>query len=372
MIFDRPHLLWLLAALAPLAAAFLVRRRRPRVAVPDLDAWLAALPRAPRRGWRAFRDAASLLLNLAAAAAIALAAAGPRSAAPPHDDWALVFDTSASMSAADSRWKRALEKADAFARALPPGDRFRILEAGAVPRAIGGWREGGEGLPALPFPAEPSADLAGALELAGAARTVVFTDHDVPEASYLPRVAAPADNLAIEDLSFSRAWASPQIEVEARVVNYSAAARSPEVTFSCVARAAVPAGLILPGGFARVRVTLDAPAGGILEARLAPGDALSVDDAAFAVVSPLRAARAVVLAPRAESPFLRSALAALAPALETGSGVADILAESDALAAGADVFFYDRCTPSRAVPAVLIAAGSGPSVESPAVTAWAA
>ncbi|MCE9582463.1 MAG: VWA domain-containing protein [Planctomycetes bacterium] len=376
MNFERPLFLWIFAALAPIAVAFLVRRKRPRVVVPDLEAWLAAA--APRRampGWRAVRNAASLLLNMAAAAALALAAAGPRAATPPGNDWALVLDVSASMSARDGRWQKAVEGADAFARSLPDRDRFRVFLAGESPRALGGWRDGGSPLPALPGPDEMSGDVAGTLALAkrdpavrpGALKTVVWSDR-ASDADFAPKISSEAENVEVEAIDAARAWGAPEVNIVLRILNCGRLPATGTVAILCgTAKAEVSFAALAPGASTTLRTHVTAPDGGALEARLSSRDALDADDAAFAAVPPLRRALVLVVAPEAKSPFLSSSLASLGDALDPASGLVEPGKEKPG-----DLLIFDRCAPSAAPALTIAAPGDRPVVENPVVTAWAA
>lgn len=377
MTFERPLFLWALAALAPVVAAFLVKRRRARVVVPDLEAWLAATAgkRVPA-GWRQLREAGSLALNLAACAALALAAAGPRPSAPQGTDWALVFDVSASMSASDGRWEKAVRGAQEFTRSLPATDRFRVYLAGAAPRALGGWRGGGEELPALPRPEERSGDVAGALALAkedpaaraGALKTVAWTD-GAAEADFAPRVGQARENVAIEGLEARRRWNSAMVDVVVRVTNHGRERAAP-VAVAGFGSNLEPDYRLLEGLDPGETVVLDVERnsrdGGVLQVSVGE-DSLALDDDAFAVVPPLRRALVFVVAPESKSPFLSSALAALGHALDADSGLVEPGKEKPA-----DLLVFDRCAPSGG-PCVAIAPPSpAAAVENPAVTAWAA
>lgn len=376
MTFERPLFLWALAALAPVAVAFLMTRRRPRVVVPDLEAWLAAADaKRARAGWRTFRDKGSLLLNLAACAALAFAAAGPRPAAPQGTDWALVFDVSASMGARDGRWAKAVAGAEEFVRALPARDRFRVYLAGTAPRALGGWRGGGEELPALPSPEERSGDIEAALALAkedaaaraGSLKTVAWTDRP-STADFAPRLGGPAANVSIDVIDAGRAWASSRVDVVLRITNRGNAAVSGAVALTCGReKLDLPWRDLAAGASRSLHGSVEAPEGGILEARLPAGDALSIDDAAFAFVPPLRHPLVLIAAPESKSPFLASALLSLGKALDPQSGIVAPGKEK-----GADLVVYDRCVPSGDPCIVISLPGAAATVENPAVTAWAA
>ncbi len=386
MILERPGFLWLLAAAIPLAAAFLASRRRRRMEVPDLEVWRAvARAQRPARGAAVVRDGVSLLLLLGALAAATLAAASPAPHAAPPVDWALVFDTSASMGASDGRHARAVAAADAFVRGLPAGDRVRVLEAGAVARARGPWRRAGEPLPLPSLPDERRADWEGALERAREGvrpeadlRVVAFSDGPVPGAAFAPAVATATGNLAVADLAWARPWNSTWIDVSARVRNCGSDTRGATLLLSCGSRLELPVPPLAPGDETTLHGRLNAPAGGVLAARLAGGDALAVDDAAFAAVPPLRPPRLLVVAPAGRSPFFQAALAALAPGLDDASGIAVPGPAADAAAALADLAFWDRTGPATTPgTAVFVASAAGPAripadVLTPAVTGWAA
>jgi hypothetical protein len=382
MSFDRPQLLWLLAATLPLAAAFLFRRRRTRVAVPDLAAWISAAAGRPPRGWRELRDAGTLALNLLAAAALALAAAGPRPAGPPPQDWALVFDVSASMGARDGRFRKSLEIADAFARSLSGRDRVRVFEAGEVARAAGGWRRGGEGLPDVSAPEEAWADLAGALEMARGARTVVFSDRAAPGAEFAPLVAERTDNVAVESAAFARERGADRVRVEARVANRGALPAAPAVALEAQGGAPVRARrdqALAARTSEALGFDVDSSEGGEFRvaASTAPPDALAADDIAYLVVPPRTFPRVLVGATR-DSPFLRSALAALGTDIDATSGLTD---PRSAASDDADVRVFDRCAPEGPWrgPSIHVAPpgpGSpvlpGAEAAAPAITGWAA
>ncbi len=387
MTFERPLFLWAFAALAPVAVAFLMRRRRPRVVVPDLEAWLAAAEgKRALAGWRTFRDKGSLLLNLAACAALALAAAGPRPAAPQGTDWALVFDVSASMSARDGRWEEALAGADAFVRGMTSNDRYRVYLAGERPRAVGGWRSAREALPDLPLPVERAGDVEGALALAaqdpglraGTLKTVAWSDRE-SKADFAPRISMESDNVAIEAIDAERAWGSAEVRIRLRVANYGRETVTPMIWASIgkddveIRWPTVP-----PAAPVTVEASVQSPEGGVLKVQLLHnplGDSrvdarrhgLEIDDTAYAVVPSLRPPLVLIAAPESKSPFLASALLSLGKALDPESGIVAPGKEK-----GADLVVFDGCAPSGDPCVVIGAPGAAAEVENPAVTAWAA
>ena len=113
-----------LIAAAPVIAAYLLRSRRERVQVSSLKLWRdVALESRARRPWQPPPRELSLLLELVAVVATALALARPArlstDASPARV--ALVVDTSASMAALDgdaTRWRLALDAARSTSKDL--------------------------------------------------------------------------------------------------------------------------------------------------------------------------------------------------------------------------------------------------------------
>nr|MBK7064864.1 VWA domain-containing protein [Deltaproteobacteria bacterium] len=128
-----------LIAAAPVIAAYLLRSRRERVQVSSLKLWRdVALESRARRPWQPPPRELSLLLELVAVVATALALARPArlstDASPARV--ALVVDTSASMAALDgdaTRWRLALDAARSLLRSLPPDAEVMLVSADRSP-----------------------------------------------------------------------------------------------------------------------------------------------------------------------------------------------------------------------------------------------
>ena len=100
MNFSSPGFLWILAALAPLIAAYFLKVRPRRFPVNALFLWEKIFQEKKASSlFQRLRDAFSLLMLALALAAIALAAAGPRPASQDKRDLLIVIDTSPSMRA---------------------------------------------------------------------------------------------------------------------------------------------------------------------------------------------------------------------------------------------------------------------------------
>jgi hypothetical protein len=100
MNFTSPSFLWMLAALAPLIAAYFLKVRPRRFPVNALFLWEKIFQEKKASSlFQRLRDALSLLMLALALGAIALAAAGPRPASQDKRDLLIVIDTSPSMRA---------------------------------------------------------------------------------------------------------------------------------------------------------------------------------------------------------------------------------------------------------------------------------
>jgi hypothetical protein len=125
-LFLPPALAWVLIAAAAAAAAglFLIRPRPPRRVVPSLLVWRRVLDHAAERSWwDRVRWFVSLVLTLLIAVAIAAAFARPAPGfgTTPPGRVLIVLDSSwtmhARMASGGTRWGRAMQGAQALARA---------------------------------------------------------------------------------------------------------------------------------------------------------------------------------------------------------------------------------------------------------------
>jgi len=128
-----------LGLIVPLVVLYVLRRRRSEREVGSTLLWEAALrDMRAERPWKRLIPHLSLLLQILAIVAGALALARPAGAGrtPAGARIAVVVDTSASMAAREggpTRLERAREMARSVARGLPPGGEMMLVEAGAEP-----------------------------------------------------------------------------------------------------------------------------------------------------------------------------------------------------------------------------------------------
>ncbi|HEX4335303.1 MAG TPA: VWA domain-containing protein [Polyangiaceae bacterium] len=340
MTFTNPVGLLVLALLGPLVALYVLRAKRQRRVVSSVWLWREAKrdQHAARR-FRRLMPSVPLFIEGLAVLALGLAAAGPagKGSLATADVVAVVVDTSASMGASDgarTRLDHAKETVGTMLRGLG-GRSALIVEAGREPHAATGVERDPERLvrsvEAL-APRAETGDVAAAILLAeerlaplpGTHRVVVVTDPNgvVPKESRLPlevvRVGELTDNAAVTRFEVRRT-SSPgaRDRVEALIVVESFG-DAPVERFVSLSRRATPAAIasrrVALGPHARTTVTLsfdatDADTGTGVVAELTPGDALAVDDRAFALVPP-GPRLTVVLAPENADPWLARALGA--------------------------------------------------------------
>lgn len=291
LTFLAPAFLWGLLALPLVVLLHFVRTRRRQQVVSALFLWQKAAEQARDR--RRFSNTWLLLLQLLFVTLAALALARPTlvDAAPP--DRVLVVDASASMAATDPDGAR-LDKARRVAEGLLEGGRVALVRAGRdatvqVPltRDAAAVREALAGL----APVDREADLGRALDLARSiapgAEVHLITDAPFPggAARYHP-VAGGGVNAGIStfDVGGGQAYVA--------VVSNAPRPQLLPVELLQDGRVVAQAEVLVPArGQGNVTFPL-AEGAGFFAARIVPppGDALALDDLAFAGVRAVRVA----------------------------------------------------------------------------------
>lgn len=330
-------LLWPIGLLALLALPLIIvlhllRERRRRVVVPSLLHWQNLPQRQTAQRSRRLPLTLLLLIQLLAAALIALALARPQlgNFFGSTRQLAIVLDTSTSMAAREgsgTRFAQAQSRARTALNSLGSGDRAILVAAGTTARVLATGT--GADIPALLAtldtvqPGGTGTDFTGAFTLAQAAfagqarrEILVLTDNG-PSTTGLPASVAAAlswqqigtaqPNRAIVVLA-ARAWGA-QVQVYARLANYAPTPFSARIalyadertlgerTANIAANGETELTWTLPASYATLRAVLDG------------GDSLPQDDEArlsLAQTRPL-AIELVSAAPAA----LRRALAAV-------------------------------------------------------------
>ena len=336
-------LLWPIGLLALLTLPLIIvlhllRERRRRVVVPSLLHWQNLPQRQTAQRSRRLPLTLLLLIQLLAAALIALALARPQlgNFFGSTRQLAIVLDTSTSMAAREgsgTRFAQAQSRARAALNSLGSGDRAILVAAGTTARVLATGT--GADIPALLAtldtvqPGGTGTDFTGAFTLAQAAfagqarrEILVLTDNG-PSTTGLPasvgaalswqQIGTAQPNRAIVALA-ARAWGA-QVQVYARLANYAPTPFSARIalyadertlgerTANIAANGETELTWTLPASYATLRAVLDG------------GDSLPQDDEArlsLAQTRPL-AIELVSAAPAA----LRRALAAVPSAQAT-------------------------------------------------------
>ena len=421
MSFLSPLSLAWLGLLVPLIALYVLKRRRQVREVGSTLLWEAALrDMRAERPWKRLVPHLSLLLQILAIVAGAIALARPVGAGrmPAGAHVAVVIDTSVSMAARHgdgTRLDEAKRLAENLARGLPPGGKLMVIEAGreavvaapssddatALGRAIDGL---------VPRGGSSSLEAAVALateRLRGAppgSRVVVITDAAADGSIALDRRTVPvevqrvgeaADNTAIvaADVRARPEEGAPdRSEVFVRLARFGETDDEVYVTAMVEGRGTIASRRVtVPAGeTASVVMQADLPPdrGGrspVVRVSIAnaengegSGDALALDDLAV-VPSPGARKLPVFLVGNAPLPVERVLRAD--PDVELFATTLEAIAERDPDEAPLDgLFVYSGATPERA-PAgdsVVVApvgdrvfeAQLGAAVEAPRIVTW--
>lgn len=298
-MFAHPLGLLALLALPAIVALHYFRRRFQPRQVSALFLWerVDGVPVSGRER-QPLRRSVSLWCELAAAACLALAFAGPRPGSARAEHLVFVLDSSASMGAiveGRSLRERALEELESRVAAGGSKVRVSMIESGARPRLLAG--------PAA-FPGEAIARLRGfeprgahhelansvalALELSAGRRVVVITDRyrpeEFPPAVELLALGRPAENLAFVHVARTRERSSrpgggPVERVFLTVANWGAKEATTTLTISAGGRVLQEKPLTLAAR-GKTSVAFELESGSpLVEARLGD-DALAIDNLA--------------------------------------------------------------------------------------------
>lgn len=290
MSFLAPQALWLLLLLPLVVALHFLRARRRRYEVAGLFLWRRAQRTVARR--RRFSPTWLLVAQLLFVGLAAVAMAQPVRSDQQPRELVLIVDASASM-AADSQSGGRLTEAKAVARSLLDGySTVALIRAGLEPRLLAPLdSEPAERLAALGAltAADASADLLRAVDLGRSllpsAPIHVITDHERGlGAAEVHVVGEPVGNVGISafDLGVGQAFVA--------LVASGARPEQVEVGLWQQGRELARGSVLIPrGGSGSITFPLS-DVSGVVEARLVPppGDALALDDVAYAGSSTLQ------------------------------------------------------------------------------------
>ncbi|MBN2192478.1 MAG: VWA domain-containing protein [Polyangiaceae bacterium] len=354
----------LLGLVLPLVMLYILKIRRQRFRVASTWLWAAAARDLRARSpFRRLIPEIPLLLQLLALVALALAAGRPatRGGAVDGDHLAIVIDGSASMTAAIVAGKTRIAEARTIAHrlvdALGPGADALIVEAGPQPSVVTPLdrdrrrlHTAVDRIDAHDAPAKLGPAVALATDrlraLPGNRRIVVVTDGAVIDPEALGALSLPTDVLTVGeatpntaivrvDVRSGRDPVTGRAEVQG-FVQVSHQGPTPREVFVTLRPRNVDQPLasrrlsLAPGERVPVILTFEpAPsdAGMGLVFEVSPGDAMAVDDRAFARVPPSRTLTAVV-APKTANPWFVRALSA-DPDVEVLTSTVEGLATAD-------------------------------------------
>ena len=335
MTFTHPQMLWLGLTLPAILALYILRQRCRESRVPSTLFWQQATAElSANRPWRRLQPRLILWLQLLAAAAVTLAAAGPvwhfGGIAPQT---IVLLDASASMQAADvspDRFQAACRLIEDEARNLRPGATMTVIAMDRQPRVV--VREAVDAAAVAPAlaglkPGAGGADAAAALSLAqalererGAARFLLVSDGGVtlpagaPALEFRP-VGREGGNVALAGLTLRPVAGGQAAQVAVR--NYGTRPVSGRVQLTAGSETLSSRGFSLePEGTAYLlweQLPAGRPARADLQVDDPAADFLALDNTALAVPEDSREARALLVT--AGNIFLERVLA-LVPGLQ--------------------------------------------------------
>ncbi len=284
MSFLAPQALWLLLLLPVVVLLHFLRARRRRQDVSALFLWQRAQTALARR--RRFSPTWLLVAQLLFVALASLALARPVLAGAERPDRVLIVDVSASMAATSGDGARLDEAKQAARERLTGAGRVALIRAGLDARLVAPLDADAASLGAALdglAAGDAAGDLLRALELAGAllpgAEVHVFTDREAGlGTATVHRVGAPVENVGISafDVGVGQAFVA--------VVASGARPAEVEVELLQDGRQLALGTVLVPAGGSGSTTFPLGELSGVVEARLRPppGDALALDDVAYA------------------------------------------------------------------------------------------
>jgi Ca-activated chloride channel family protein len=356
---------------------YFLKVRRPEIRVATLMFWRRHLAdRQANAPWQRLRPSTLLFLQLAAALVLAfgLMRPGLTGAAGVDSTTVVMIDGSPSMEATDigpSRFGAAVERARSLSDQLAPGQQMAVILLGDHAQLLVAPTGDSALLHSALDRARPSGaagDFAEAITLADSILSgrpggsiILLSDGHSRVPTSPPRVTAPftylsmgatGENAAVQAMSRSASGS-----VFMRLANYGRATRDLKVEMRADGRLADVLPVRLEGNTTVDLTWARLPAGTqVLEARLTPGDALGLDDAAWLVIA--EPPHHAVLLVTDENGFMQRALR-LRPGLDVTT-----VKPADYRPGRYDLSVFDGFVPAGKLPepALLInpPAGQGP------------
>lgn len=377
MTFLLPLAALALLALPAIVLLYFLKVRRPEIRVATLMFWRPFVAdRQANAPWQRLRRSLLLLLQLLAALLLALGLMRPGliGAAGVSATTVVMIDGSPSMTATDlrpSRFQAALDQARTLAGQLAPGQEMAVVLLGEHAQLLAAPTGDNALLRAALDRAKPSGgpgDFAEGISLANSILTgrpggsiELLSDGHLRPPTTPPRALAPiryisfgasGENVAVETIS-----RSPSGSVFLRLANYGRTGRDLRVEMRADGRLVDVLPVRLEGNATSDLTWNRLPAATqVLEARVTPGDAFAMDDAAWLVTA--APPRHSVLLVTSENGFLQRALK-LYPGLDVTT-----VKPADYKPGRYDLSIFDGFVPSGKLPEPSLVldppAGQGP------------
>lgn len=397
-----PWALWFSAVGLAVAALYLLKIKRRRQVVPALEFWRELAGPAPLRSlFQRLKRWLSMLLWLVIAACLVLSLGNPvltLGKVSPRS-MAIILDNSASMQAIESdsdnrtRFDLAKEALAELTTLRPVDDDWLLIEAAQRPSVVQPWTRNGRDVRERAAELAPFAgigDPVAAHELArqllagkpsplivflsdGAAEKLTPLVHkeagpdpaaEDPDAdperieTVLWPIGATRDNLGITQLSVRVDSQRTAHHAYVSVINASDEEVESRIIFELDGSTIdVQPLTVSPGGSWSKTLSLTAPEGGVLRAWIDRPDALAIDNEAFAVVRPIRAARVLLVSSVNEAYFFEQALVAMEPLVDLEHSRTITIAEFDAAVqsnsgalAESDLIIFNNARPESLPP----------------------
>jgi hypothetical protein len=376
-----------LLSLPVIVAFYMLRLRRRDVPVGSTFLWQQLIRDVEANApWQRLRFSWLLLIQLMIAGLVVLAAARPftTAASPLAANVVLIVDTSASMAAIDPEGARiglARSAAHRAVRRLPEGGRVTVVTSDDTAHVLVAETDDRAAADAAIdriVATQLPGDLTDAFALASAlaardtdSTVVVVSDANVARLPpvgigapvQVERVGSSDDNQAVAALSVLRRSGGAQLECFVAVSNPSGSDATRRLELYADGTLVDARDMHVPAGQRSEVVVSSIPAAaGLVEVRLAQGDALATDDRAFALIPPAGTTRTLLVSPG--STYLENALALL-PRLElyavAPDGYAKALADAVAERKPYGLVVFDRFVPPQApgIPALYVAPPKG-------------
>lgn len=387
-----PAALWFSLVGLAVLALYLLKIKRHRETVPDLEFWRQLVSETQVRSlFQRLKRWLSLLLWLAIVTCFVLALGNPiiKRGRMKAESMVVIIDNSASMQAHEddmegkTRLQLAKEAALDLTRRRPVNDDRLLLEAGRQPRVVQAFTRD-----AKPFvdavgslaPRRESANLKAAVAIADQVlegrpdpRIVIISDGATGEVQRLaaadPRivhwpVGKTTNNIGITRFRVRSLRQRGEHHAYVRVLNASGQAIDTQLVFSIDETTAKVEPLeIEPESVWEKTLVFHHPEGGVLRVAIDDKDVLAVDNEAFAILEPVQPATVFLVTPPDEAFFFERALLAMSELVDAETSqtlTPDSYDSLGELSEQADLTVFSNCLPEGPVSGDAVFVGRWP------------